>query len=304
MTSHAPAANRRQAMATETDQFEDQRGLMFAIAYRMLGSVTEAEDILQDAYLRYRETPADTIVSPRAFLGTVVTRLCINQLQSARAQREVYIGPWLPEPLITEVNDALSPAWRVDVDESISMAFLVLLERLTPVERAVFLLREVFDYPYGEIAEIVGKEEAACRQIFSRAKKALAAEQRPRFTPSGEQHRLIVQRFMQAVGAGNMEALIRLLADDATLWADGGGKARGAATRPLRGAGAVARFAVGSLRFLADPFEAELTEINGELAVILRNAGQPRVVVAFTLEHERIVEMRAIGNPDKLRHLP
>src|SRR6266852_179949 len=136
------------------------------------------------------------------------------------------------------------------VDESISMAFLVLLERLTPVERAVFLLREVFDYPYGEIAEIVGKEDAACRQVFSRAKKALAAEQRPRFTASGEQHRLIVQRFMQAVGAGNMEALIRLLADDATLWADGGGKARGAATRPLHGAGAVARFAVGSLRFL------------------------------------------------------
>src|SRR5438270_7321617 len=150
------------------DQFESYRPLMFSIAYRMLGSVTEAEDMLQNAYLRYREMPAGSIASPKAFLSTVVTRLCLNHLQAARVQRESYLGPWLPEPLLTE-DDPKSPISQAEKLESISMAFLVLLERLTSVERAVFLLREVFDYSYPEIAEIVGNEEASCRQILSRA---------------------------------------------------------------------------------------------------------------------------------------
>src|SRR5438270_2390971 len=179
------------------DQFEQYRPLMFSIAYRMLGSVTEAEDILQNAYLRYREMEASSIASPKAFLSTVVTRLCLNHLQSAHMQRESYLGPWLPEPLLTE-DDPESPTGQAEKLESISMAFLVLLERLTPVERAVFLLREVFDYPYAEIAAIVGKEEMSCRQILSRAKKFIAA-QRPRFAPSTEHHQQLLQQFLDAV---------------------------------------------------------------------------------------------------------
>ncbi|HEV8192083.1 MAG TPA: RNA polymerase sigma factor SigJ, partial [Ktedonobacterales bacterium] len=253
------------------DEFEAHRGLMFSIAYRMLGSVADAEDILQEAYLRYRDVPAGSIASPRAFLSTMVTRLCLNQLQSARARREAYIGPWLPEPVITAEQDAFS---QVALEESISMAFLVLLERLTPVERAVFLLREAFDYSYAEIAEMVGKEEATCRQIFSRAKKFLAS-QRPRFSPSREQHHLILRRFMQAVGSGNLDELIQLLAADVALWADGGGRGRGAATRVVHGPNAVARFVLGSIRLLQGPYEAEFTEVNREPAVILRVNGTP-----------------------------
>src|SRR5258707_54765 len=162
-------------------EFETYRPLMFSIAYRMLGSAMEAEDILQEAFLRYQTVPPETIRSPRAFLSTVVTRLCLNQLDSARAKREAYIGPWLPEPMLTEGETEqplntppASPAQQAELHESLSLAFLALLEQLTPAERAVFLLREVFDYDYGEIAEILEKDEAACRQIFSRAKKHIA----------------------------------------------------------------------------------------------------------------------------------
>src|SRR5438552_9670937 len=155
----------------DAKQFEAYRPLMFSIAYRMLGSVTEAEDIVQEAYLRYQATPTDEIVSHKAFLSTIVTRLCLNQLQSARAQREAYIGPWLPEPVLTGVDERFAPMQQAELHESLALAFLVLLEQLTPVERAVFLLREVFDYDYAEIAAIVGKSEAACRQLFSRAKR-------------------------------------------------------------------------------------------------------------------------------------
>src|SRR5919109_932170 len=224
------------------DQFEKYRPLMFSIAYRMLGSVTEAEDILQNAYLRYRERPVGSIASPKAFLSTVVTRLCLNHLQSVRVQRESYLGPWLPEPLLTE-DDPESPISQAERLESISMAFLVLLERLTPVERAVFLLREVFDYPYAEIAEIVGKDEVSCRQILSRAKKFIAGN-RPRFTPSTEQHQHLLQQFLGAVEEGDLDGLTQLLASDVTLSTDGGGKVRGAATRTLHGPKVVARFMI------------------------------------------------------------
>jgi RNA polymerase sigma-70 factor (ECF subfamily) len=152
-------------------QFENYRPLMFAIAYRMLGSAADAEDIVQDAYLRYQAVPPETIVSPKAFLSTIVTRLSLTRLQSAHAQRETYIGPWLPEPVLTEHDSRSSPTEQINLHDSLSMAFMVLLEELTPLERAVFLLREVFDYEYAAIAEMVGKEESACRQLFSRAKK-------------------------------------------------------------------------------------------------------------------------------------
>jgi len=271
----------------QLDQFEAQRGRMFSIAYHMLGSVGDAEDIVQEAYLRYRgaspDSSPDSIRSPQAFLSTVVTRLCLNQLQSARARRETYLGPWLPEPLITVEDDM---AERADLHESISMAFLALLERLTPVERAVFLLREVFEYTYEEIAAILGKEEAACRQILSRAKRFIAAR-RPRFTPSGD-----------------LDALVQMLSDDVSLWADGGGRVRGAATRPLHGPRAVARFLLGSVRFVQGPYEPEFTSVNGEPAVILRVGGAPIAVVCFTLSGDKIAELRVVGNPDKLRHIP
>ena len=283
------------------DQFELYRPLMFSIAYRMLGSVTEAEDTLQNAYVRYRQMPADSIASPKAFLSTVVTRLCLNQLQTARVQRESYLGPWLPEPLLTE-DDPGSPTSQAEMLESISMAFLVLLERLTPVERAVFLLREVFDYPYAEIAAIVDKEEATCRQILSRAKKFIAAEH-PRFTPSTPQHRQLLRQFMDAVEEGDLDGLTQLLASDVTMWADGGGKVRGAATRPLHGPQAVARFTIASLRYIQENFTMEITEANRESAILLRVDGHPFVVVSVTIAQQQIVEIRVIGNPEKLRHL-
>ena len=283
------------------DEFEKYRPMMFSIAYRMLGSVTEAEDIVQNAYLRYLPMPAGSIASPKAFLSTVVTRLCLNHLQSVRVQRESYLGPWLPEPLLTE-DDAGSPGSQAEMLESISMAFLVLLERLTPVERAVFLLREVFDYPYPEIAAIVGKEEVSCRQIFSRAKKFIAS-QRPRFTPSSEHHEQLLQQFMEAVEEGDLDGLTELLASDVTLWTDGGGKVRGAATRSLHGQEPVARFVIASQRFIEAAFTAEITQVNGEPAIVLRVNGHPFSVVSITIAQQHIVDIRVIGNPEKLKHL-
>jgi RNA polymerase sigma-70 factor, ECF subfamily len=283
------------------DDFEKYRPMMFSIAYRMLGSVSEAEDIVQNAYLRYLPMPAGSIASPKAFLSTVVTRLCLNQLQAVRVQRETYLGPWLPEPLLTE-DDPGSPTSQAEKLESISMAFLVLLERLTPVERAVFLLREVFDYPYPEIAEIVGKEEVSCRQIFSRAKKFIASE-RPRFTPSSEHHEQLVQQFVEAVEEGDLDGLTGLLASDVTLWTDGGGRVRGAATRSLHGQEPVARFVIASKRLIQAAFAAEITEVNGEPAIVVRVDGHPLSVVSLTIAQQHIVEIRVIGNPEKLRHL-
>lgn len=282
--------------------FEQYRPMMFSIAYRMLGSVSEAEDTLQAAYLRYRQLPAGSVASPKAFFSTMVTRLCLNQLQSMRMQRESYLGPWLPEPLLTE-EDPASPISQAEKLESISMAFLVLLERLTPVERAVFLLREVFDYSYMEVAEIIGKEEVGCRQILSRAKKSLAAN-RPRFTPSNEQHQQLMQQFLNAVSEGDLAGLIRLLASDVRLTADGGGKVRGAATHPLYGPEAVAQFLIAvSLRYMQEVDTREIMEVNGEPAIMIRVDGHPFVVISVTVVQQRIVDIRAIGNPDKLKHL-
>ncbi len=283
-------------------QFENYRPLMFAIAYRMLGSAADAEDIVQDAYLRYQAVPPETIVSPKAFLSTIVTRLSLTRLQSAHAQRETYIGPWLPEPVLTDQDSRSSPTEQLNLHDSLSMAFMVLLEELTPLERAVFLLREVFDYEYAEIAEMVGKEETACRQMLSRAKKHIAAH-RPRFKPNREVHRRLLDRFMQAVRTGEMDGLMQLLADDVTLWADGGGKARGAAIHPLRGREVVARFVLASTRFVAGEYRVEIAQINGEPAAILRMGEQARVVLFITVARGRLQEIRVIGNPDKLKHV-
>src|SRR5438045_665572 len=207
------------------ESFETYRSYLFAIAYRMLGSAMDAEDMLQETYLRYQTTPPETIHSLKAYLTTILTRLCMDQLQLARRKRELYVGPWLPEPILTATaSEAADPEKRVEAEESISLAFLVLLEQLQPFERAVFLLREVFEYKFAEIAAMLGKTEAACRRSFSRAKQHLR-EQRPRFKVAPQVHRQLLNGYFQAVEQGEMAPLMSMLAENVTLWTDGGGKA-------------------------------------------------------------------------------
>src|SRR5947207_1944223 len=202
--------------------FNQYRALLFSIAYRMVGSVTDAEDLLQDAFIRWQQAGDSDIRSPKAFLITIVSRLCINHLQSARVQREEYVGQWLPEPLATD--PASDPAGILRADESISMAFLVMLERLTPVERAVLLLHEVFDYTHADIATALGLSEANCRQILRRAQQHVRAV-RPRFTASAREHDALLEQFRQAAKHGDMNRLLWQLSNDVVLYSDGGGKA-------------------------------------------------------------------------------
>jgi RNA polymerase sigma-70 factor, ECF subfamily len=283
----------------DAEQFEQCRPLMFSIAYRMIGSATEAEDIVQEAYLRYQTTAPEHITSHKAFLSTVVTRLSLDHLQSAHIQRETYIGPWLPEPVLTASNKFFAPAQQADLNDSISIAFLTLLEELTPLERAVFLLREVFDYEYAEIAQIVGKEETACRQLFSRAKKHIA-QHRPRFKPDQEAHRKILDQFIQATNTGDMDGLMQILSEDVVLWSDGGGKTRGAATHPVYGRNAVAQFALASPR-LAGNYHIELGEVNDEIALMIQVGSVVLAVLTLTVDDGRVTEIRVMGNPDKLK---
>jgi RNA polymerase sigma-70 factor, ECF subfamily len=284
----------------DAERFESYRPLMFSIAYRMLGSITEAEDIVQEAYLRYQTASPERIVSHKAFLSTVVTRLCLNHLELAKVQREAYIGPWLPEPALTEIDERFMPAQQAELHESLSMAFLVLLEQLTPAERAVFLLREVFDYDYREIAAIVGKEEAACRQLLSRAKKHVA-DHRPRFKPTPDAHRQILDQFLQAVGNGDLDGLLQLLSDQVELWADGGGKARGAATRPVRGRDAVSRFLLASPRFSTAGSQVDVVEVNGAPALMVHAGGKALVVLSLGIDASQVRAIWITGNPDKLQ---
>jgi RNA polymerase sigma-70 factor (ECF subfamily) len=282
--------------------FEAYRPLMFSIAYRMLGSAMEAEDIVQDVYLRWQTMAPEAVRSPKAFLSTIVTRLSLNRLESARSRRESYIGSWLPEPVLTGPAHtilAASPAEQAELHESISLAFLVLLEQLTPVERAVFLLREVFNYDYGEIAAILDKNEPACRQLFSRARQHIARH-RPRFKPAPDHHRRLLGEFMQAVSTGQLNELVSLLADDVTMWADGGGKVRGAATQTLHGRTTVAQFVLGSTRFLPPNYQAEIAEVNGQPAAIVRVDHKAVLIIALEVDGDHVREIRVIGNPDKL----
>jgi RNA polymerase sigma-70 factor (ECF subfamily) len=231
----------------------------------------------------------------------------MDQLHLARRQRETYLGPWLPEPITTTAaTDTLAqvnPEERVDRDESISLAFLILLEELQPFERAVFLLREVFEYDYAEIATMLGKSEDACRQSFSRAKKHLA-EHRPRFPASADTHRHLLTSFHQAVQAGDMTALMGMLAEDVTLWADGGGRVKGAATRPLVGRDAVARFSIGATqRFLPEGSAIESEQVNGEPALVFRGPDRALLVLTIELEGQKIRAVRIVANPEKLAHV-
>ena len=229
----------------DAEVFERLRPLLFAIAYRMLGSVMDAEDIVQEAYLQWQRRGRMEIASPKAFLSTIVTRQSINQLHAARARRETYLGPWLPEPVLAEAQPGTAD--RLLLHESLSMGFMVLLEQLTPIERAVFLLHDVFVYDFHEIARIIGKEEANCRQIARRARQHLQAH-RPRFDPDPRQHQRLTQQFIAACTRGDLDLLVGALADDVTFWGDGGGKAAFSAPRPIVGAQRVAAFILGVLQ--------------------------------------------------------
>ena len=289
------------------ESFETYRSYLFSIAYRMLGSAMDAEDMVQETYLRYQTTPPETIISLKAFLTTILTRLCMDQLHLARRKREQYIGPWLPEPIITAGTSELAKVEeRVDAYESISLAFLVLLEQLQPLERAVFLLREVFDYEYAEIATFLGKSEVACRQSFSRAKKHLG-DHRPRFPASPDTQKHLLTGFMQAVQAGEMTPLMNLLAEDVTFWADGGGKVKGAAMHQIDGRVAVARFILESSpifrRSLPEDAQVELAEVNRQPALIIRAGAHALFVLTIEVEAQRIKTIRNIVNPDKLAHV-
>ena len=284
------------------ESFESYRPYLFSIAYRMLGSAMDAEDMVQETYLRYQSTPKDDIRSLKAYLSTILIRLCIDQLQLARRKREQYVGPWLPEPILTaDTAEVVDPQERVDKHESISLAFLVLLEQLQPFERAVFLMREVFEYDFTEIATMLDKSEAACRRSFSRAKLHLR-EHRPRFGASAETHRRLLSGYFQAIETGEMIPLMNLLSENVTLWADGGGKVKGAATRPLTGREAVARFSVGARKRFVPPAGAhvEMAVVNGETALVIRVGAQAVFVLSIEVEQGRIQAIRIMANPEKL----
>lgn len=283
------------------NDFEIYRPLLFSIAYRMLGSVFDAEDILQEAYLRYQAVDEETVESPKALLTTIVTRLCLNLLSSARIQRETYLGPWLPEPLMDEYNPAMSNQTPKADYESISMAFMVLLENLTPLERVVFILREVFDYEYSEMAAILERSEAACRKLFSRAKAYITAN-KSRFKATPEEHHRMLEGFTQTINSGDIQGLVNLLAEEVVFWADGGGKVSGAATQPIYGAQEVATFLMASTRLAPAGSEASFAYVNSRPALVLRRPeGQPFVVVMLELGERRIQRIWSVANPDKLR---
>ncbi|UGQ14513.1 RNA polymerase sigma-70 factor [Yinghuangia sp. ASG 101] len=281
--------------APETDPYFAHRRLLFATAYRMLGSVADAEDVLQDAWLTWDAADRTAIRHPKAYLVRTVTNLSLNRLTSARATRETYVGPWLPEPLLTSPDAAA----ETEMADTVSTAMLVVLETLTPVERAVFMLREVFGYTHAEIARTLDRPEATVRQIAHRAREHVRAR-RPRFDSDEDQRKRATERFIAACAGGDLNAMMRLLAPDVTAWSDGGGKIT-AALRPLHGPDHVARWTLG---ILAKPQSAGVTLrpalINGELGVLLAVGELPVGALTFDLVDNRIRNLRLQVNPDKL----
>ena len=291
-------------MSGARETFESLRPLLFAIAYRMLASVSDTEDVLQEAYLRWRRAVDDgvEIASLKAYLTTVVTRLAMDHLRSARARREEYVGLWLPEPLPTETtsDDPLASAERA---ESLSMAFLLVLERLSPVERAAFLLHDVFGYGHDEIAAIVEATPANARQIASRARRRVQAE-RPRFDPSPEERERLAERFFAAVTSGDVDGLVQVLADDVVVYGDGGGKVPQWAA-PIVGAERVARLFAGLGRQMAEVGVAlERRMVNGQPAAIVLDPERAVVAVwVLDVADGRVGAVRSVINPEKLGHL-
>jgi RNA polymerase sigma-70 factor (ECF subfamily) len=284
----------QQSVDQKAELFSIHRPLLLSIAYRMLGSMAEAEDMVQDAYIRWQQTTT-RVRTPRAFLVTTVSRLCINHLKSARVRREEYVGAWLPEPVSDEALSAVPPAG----DESLSIAFLLLLERLTPVERAVFLLREVFEYEYEEIAGILKQSEVACRQVLRRARQHIA-ENRPRFAPSREQRADLLRRFLDASSRGDLDGLVALLHKDVVLYADSGGKAT-AIPRPICGPEHVARFILRAPRkLLPSGLVRQFGEVNGQPAIVSYCDGRPHSVFTIEISADAIRNIFIMANPDKL----
>ena len=286
MTATTPAA----------EIFAGERRRLLAIAYRVLGTMTDAEDVVQDAWLRW-EASYTGVERPAAWLTTVVTRLAIDRLRSAQHQREEYVGPWLPEPVTEEPG----PAEAAELADSLTMGFLTMLERLTPIERAVFLLADVFDEPFADIAAIVGKSPAACRQIASRARRRVRDPVRhvDATTPAGQE---VAAAFVQATVAGDVDALLDLLAPDVVLVSDGGA-ARHAARRPVRGADKVARFVTNIAHRFPSGVSLAMAAVNGEPGIVLSFAGRPFMVMAFEIHDGRIQAVRSVLNPAKLAHV-
>jgi RNA polymerase sigma-70 factor (ECF subfamily) len=277
--------------------FREHRALLFSIAYRMLGSVADAEDLVQEAYLRWLKADPSGVRSPKDFLAATVTRLAVDHLRSARVRREMYVGPWLPEPLLG-VDDR-NPIAATEVAESLSTAFLVLLERLTPNQRAAFLLREVFGYDYPEVAQILDTSEANCRQLVQRAKQGIASG-RPRFSGNADTAQELAGQFAAACATGDMDGLLALLSDDAVAWADGGGKFS-AARRPVTGAERVARFVASVVRKWQSSGDVQLEPVNGGLGLSMHSGGRLSGVITVEVNGGRVSQVFIVVNPDKLR---
>jgi RNA polymerase sigma-70 factor, ECF subfamily len=292
-------------MTTRTTVYQELRPLLFSIAYRMVGSTSDAEDIVQEAFLGFHRASrrGTDIASPKAWLTTVTTRLAINHVQSARVRRERYVGTWLPEPLVTEPEPG-GLMQAADTADSLSLAFLVLLESLGPVERAVFLLREVFDYDYDEIAAVVGKSPDNCRQIAVRARRQIQAR-KPRFEASRRKREELSRRFFEAVEADDTQGLVGLLAADVVVYGDGGGKAP-VILRPLYGRERVVQL-FGQFRLFSQRLgvrSIRYAEVNGQPGALYLDAdGHPVAVVSLDIADGLVQTVRTIANPDKLRHL-
>lgn len=284
-------------MTALAEEFESHRPRMFGLAYRMLGSAQEAEDAVQDAYLRWSGARRADIERPAAWLAKVVTRLCLNRLTSARARREEYVGAWLPEPVITS-GGVLGPPESAEQRDSVSMALLVLLERLTPRERAVYVLREAFAYSHREIAGVLELSEAGCRQLYRRAARAVA-EERPRFEPGREVRREFVESFLAAAREGDVAGLEKMLAADVTWWGDGGGEVT-AARRPILGRAKVVRFLVGGMENFGPAMDFSYAEVNGSPALVAHVAGRLMGIASFEMGGGAVRGVRAVVNPDKL----
>ncbi len=294
---------------TVLDVFDRHRRLLFSVAYQMLGSVADAEDAVQDAWLRWSADDRDDVAEPRAYLVRVVTRLALDRLDSARARRESYVGPWLPEPLLTGWDTVAAapapadPTAAAELGEQVSMALLVVLETLSPAERAVFVLREVFGLPVAEAASALGRSESAVRQMAHRAREHVQAR-RPRFDADRGAQRAVTERFLAACAGGDVDALLAALAPDAVLISDGGGKAK-AALRPITGADKVARFTVGiAAQGLALPgLRIEIADVNGAPAVVAWADGEPLMTMSLVVADGLVTQVLVVRNPDKLAGL-
>ena len=284
--------------------FDGHRGYLTAVAYRMLGSLADAEDAVQEAYLRFARADLDTVREPRGWLTTVIGRICLDHLSSARVRREQYVGPWLPEPLVG--SDAglgmasLTPEDRITLDESVSMAMLVVLESLSPPERTAFVLHDVLSLSYEEVAATVGRSEAACRQLISRARGRIQ-QRAPRFTVDAQQQNAVVEAFLNACADGGVDTLVKVLAPEVVLRSDGGGLVS-AARRPVIGAENVARLLLGlAAKHTAFPWTRR---VNGATGLVFEGSDGIAGVMAFTVDDGRITEIDFVVNPEKLGRVP